>query len=322
MGDSNVEFLDMKPREMDFREEVIRGLTSSPKKIPPRFFYDAHGSELFEKITTTDAYYVTKAEEEILSTQGDDISSVIGSGATMIELGSGNSHKTVTLISSLRSPSAYVLIDISAESVRTSAKRLSKMFPGMRIISVCADYLGIDHLPGVDQESRKVIVFLGSTIGNMDLERARDFMHNISEKMDKGDGMLVGVDLQKDEEVLSTAYNDPEGYTAQFNLNLLNRIRRELHSNIDSRDFVHRAFYNREKSRIEMHLQSVRHHDVTVDGVSIHFSKGETIHTENSYKYSVEGFRDLAGDAGFTIEKYWTDSREYFALFYIKKVIE
>lgn len=319
MTAENVEFIDMKPELASFRDEVLQGLSKNPKRIPPKFFYDDRGSELFVKITRTPEYYVTRTEEEILGKFGEEISETIGKGTFVIEYGSGNSEKTSMLISSLDSPFAYVLIDISSDAVRNSADLLSSRFPDLKIISICADYLRMHEIPEQDPNRKKVIVFLGSTIGNFEPDDAKGFLELVQSELNDGDGMLVGVDLRKDVKTLNAAYNDSEGYTARFNLNLLRRIGKELETDINPEKFAHKAYYNRELGRIEMHLVSLENQEVMIEGMKFRFDRGETIHTESSYKYTVEDFSRLAEKSGLKVKKNWQDSRGYFSLLYLTK---
>lgn len=319
MEKSNIEFFDMKPRLADFRQDVLEGLARNPKKIPPKFFYDEKGSRLFESITETEEYYVTRTEEEILRACSEEISSSIGENRYIIEYGSGNSNKTRTLIRSLKNPAAYALIDISNDAVQRSAERLSTEFPDLKIISICADYLRMGEIPDIPGRPQRVIVFLGSTIGNFEPDNAGKFLDLCAHDMNEGEGLLVGVDMKKDAEVLNRAYNDSKGYTADFNLNLLWRIKRELRTDLDPATFFHRAYYNEEAGRIEMHLVSTVDQDVMVENRTFHFREGESIHTENSYKYSVEEFTTLVNSSGLRIDKVWKDPRSYFGLFYLKK---
>lgn len=319
MNRGSVEFVDMKPRMADFRNEILHGLSETPKRIPPKFFYDERGSRLFESITETGEYYVTKAEEEIIRDNGDDISEQIGENRYVIEYGSGNSQKTRLLIESLKSPKAYALIDISHDAVQRSAENLSSTFPDLRVISICADYLRMGEIPDIDGMPKRVIVFLGSTIGNFEPENACKFLDLCAHDMNEGEGMLVGVDMKKDLDVLNSAYNDSAGYTAEFNLNLLWRIKRELKTDIDPDKFSHRAFFNEDLGRIEMHLVSDVEQDVDIEGKIFHFDRGESIHTENSYKYSIEQFSRLAQSSGLRVRKFWKDSRDYFSLFFLVK---
>lgn len=322
MAEKSVEFIDLKPELANFREEVIKGLSRSPKMIPPKFFYDEAGSELFNKITSTSEYYVTNVEEEILSTHGMEIAEAIGPETMVIEYGSGNSRKTVTLISSLINPAAYVLVDISPDAVQSSGQELSRKFPGLRVVSICADYLMMDEIPIMDEARKKVIVFLGSTLGNYEPDSARRFLEECHDELGPNDGMLIGVDLKKDVEVLNRAYNDSQGFTEQFNLNLLWRVKRELDTDINPEKFSHRAFYNEEKGRIEMHLVSCEDQSVAVNGNVFHFEEGETIHTESSYKYTIEQFMELAESSGLKVDRMWKDSRGFFGLFYLNKIPE
>ncbi len=319
MNEGQIEFIDMKPKLADFRKGVLDGLSSDPKTISPKFFYDREGSELFEKITTTPEYYVTNAEESILAKYGDEIAEEIGSEAYVIEYGSGKSNKTRILISQLEDPAAYALIDISSAAVQASAEHLSSIYPGLRVISICADYLEMDEIPSIPGSKGKVIVFFGSTLGNFEPTDADAFLKHCADSMTGKDGMLLGVDFIKSEDVLNRAYNDEEGYTAKFNLNLLERIRRRLDSDVDPAKFRHKAFYNSGKNRIEMHLESLEDQDVSVEGKKFHFGTGETIHTENSYKFSQEQIRKMAENSGLRTVRMWTDDNGYFGLFFLRK---
>lgn len=295
---------------MSFREDVIAGLSAPQKSIPPKYFYDAAGSRLFERICRLPEYYLTRAELSLTRKNIDSIARFAGKGCQLIEYGSGESIKTRLLIRALR-PSAYVPIDISESALRAAARRLGREFPWLEILPLAADFSRPVEVPGVRPYARRAVYFPGSTIGNLTPEQAHAFL-----RVSRGQAarMLVGVDVRKDANLLHEAYNDAQGVTGAFNLNLLKRINEELHGNFDLRRFAHYAFYNPAAGRIEMHLVSLARQAVRVGAHRFEFDVGESIHTENSYKYSVEGFRALAAAAGFQAKRLWTDRKGLFAL--------
>jgi L-histidine Nalpha-methyltransferase len=292
----------------NFLDDVIAGLSLPQKTLPPKYFYDDAGSRLFERICRLPEYYVTRAELALTRRHIAGIVRFAGKGCELIEYGSGESLKTRFLIRALR-PSAYLPVDISRVALREAAERLSREFPGLDIVPVNADFMRPIKLPR--PRSPRVVYFPGSTIGNLTPEEAHAFL-----SMTRGQAarMLVGVDLRKDANVLHAAYNDSRRVTAAFNLNLLARINRELGADFDLARFAHYAFYNAAAGRIEMHLVSLARQSVRIGRHRFGFDKGESIHTENSYKYSVEGFRELAARAGYATRKTWTDQRELCAL--------
>ena len=295
---------------MSFREDVIAGLSAPQKSIPPKYFYDAAGSRLFERICRLPEYYLTRAELALTRKNLSSIARFAGRGCQLIEYGSGESLKTRLLIRALR-PAAYVPVDISESALRAAARRLGREFPWLEILPLAADFSRPVEVPGVRPYGRRVAYFPGSTIGNLTPEQAHAFL-----RVSRGQAarMLVGVDVRKDANVLHEAYNDSQGVTAAFNLNLLKRINGELHGNFDLRKFAHYAFYNSAAARIEMHLVALERHAVRIGSHRFEFDVGESIHTENSYKYSLQGFRTLARAAGFEAKKLWTDRRGLFAL--------
>ena len=295
---------------MSFREDVIAGLSAPQKSIPPKYFYDAAGSRLFERICRLPEYYLTRAELSLTRKNLPSITRFAGTGCQLIEYGSGESLKTRLLIRALR-PSAYVPVDISRSALDAAVSRMKKDFPWLRVMPVVGDFSRPLELPQVRPYARRAAYFPGSTIGNLSPEQAHAFL-----SMSRGQAarMLVGVDVRKDATVLHAAYNDARGVTAAFNLNLLKRINRELRGNFDPRKFAHYAFYNPDAGRIEMHLVSLARQAVRVGAHRFELDVGESIHTENSYKYSVEGFRALAAAAGFRAKRLWTDRRGLFAL--------
>jgi dimethylhistidine N-methyltransferase len=290
------------------KEDVIAGLSRPQKSLPPKYFYDAKGSQLFERICRLPEYYVTRAELALTRRHLASIARFAGKGCELIEYGSGESLKTRLLIRALR-PAAYLPVDISAAALEAATERLSREFPWLRIAPVHGDFSRPVELP--PSRARRVVYFPGSTIGNLTPEEAHGFL-----SMSRGQAarMLVGVDLKKDASILHAAYNDSRKVTAAFNLNLLARINRELGADFDLGRFAHYAFYNPDLGRVEMHLISLVRHTVRLGRHRFPFDIGESIHTENSYKYSIYEFRSLAAKAGFSGEKVWTDAKSLFAL--------
>jgi L-histidine N-alpha-methyltransferase len=294
--------------EPEFFSDVLAGLSRPHKALSPKYFYDAKGSHLFERICRLPEYYLTRAELALTRRHLGSIARFAGSGCELIEYGSGESLKTRLLIRALR-PAAYLPVDISAAALEAATQRLSREFPWLRIAPIHGDFSRPVELPA--SRGRRVIYFPGSTIGNLMPDEAHAFL-----SMSRGQAarMLVGVDLKKDANILHAAYNDSRHVTAAFNLNLLARINRELGADFDLRRFSHYAFYNAPHGRIEMHLISLRKQRVRIGRHRFAFERGESIHTENSYKYSIESFRALAAHAGFSQEKCWTDRKGLFAL--------
>jgi dimethylhistidine N-methyltransferase len=317
-----VQLIDFSPvvnHKEQFRDEVILGLLQDRKSIPPRFFYDRKGSELFEKICEQPEYYPTRTEKAILESHVGEIVERIGTQATLIELGSGASVKTRLLLNELADPCAYVPIDISRDFLIQSSQELAQEYAGLPVLPVWADYTGT--LSRLEREladhSKKVLFFPGSTIGNMEPSQAEVFLKDCSWFLGhsgESGKMLVGFDLVKSPKILDAAYNDAAGVTAAFNLNLLERMNRELSATFDLSRFEHRAFFNAQDSRIEMHLLSREAQVVEVGGRQIAFRPEETIHTENSYKYTMERFQAMAQATGFNCEKIWTDPKNWFAV--------
>ena len=307
--------VNLNPAVDRFLDDVLAGLAAAPKALPPKYFYDARGCALFEAICELPEYYPTRVELALMADHAQAMAAQLPSGCTLIEFGSGASRKTEALLQTLR-PEVYVPVDIAIEALRDSTARLAVKFPQLRMTAVCADYMQPLQAPALAQLSgkRRVIYFPGSTIGNLTPEEARTFLRRGGRLAGVGGAMLIGVDLKKDPQALHAAYNDAQGVTAEFNLNLLRRINRELAADFDLDCFRHIAFYNAVAGRIEMHLESVRAQTVTVGGRTFAFAAGERIHTENSYKYSVAEFQRLAQDAGFRPQQAWVDSGQRFAV--------
>jgi dimethylhistidine N-methyltransferase len=292
----------------DFLSDVVAGLSLPQKSLPPKYFYDAAGSRLFERICRLPEYYLTRAELALTRRHMAALARFAGRGCELIEYGSGESLKTRLLIRALR-PAAYLPVDISAAALRAAAQRLYREFPWLRIAPVQGDFSRPLEIPLLKKP--RVVYFPGSTIGNLTYEEAHGFL-----SMSRGVApkMLVGVDRKKDPVRLHAAYNDAAGVTAAFNLNMLARINRELGADFDLQRFSHYAFYNAALGRVEMHLVSLARQVVRLRRHRFAFDVGESVHTENSYKYSVEDFRTLARDAGFAGKKIWTDRKGLFAV--------
>jgi dimethylhistidine N-methyltransferase len=298
-----------------FAVDALAGLKATPKRMPAKYFYDAVGSELFEAITELPEYYPTRCEMKILRDHGKEIGKVIPEGAALIEFGSGSTKKVRILLKGAPKLAAYVPVDICAEMVEEEAKELKADRPHLPIFPVVADICTKFDLPVAARNApARVGFFPGSTIGNFESHEAAAFLRNAGEILGEGAVLIVGVDLIKAPEILNSAYNDKKGVTAKFNKNLLTRMNRELEANFKLETFEHHAFYNRERNRVEMHLASLKRQKVRVAGETIDFRAGETIHTENSYKYSTDSLNALASGVGWTQIKVWTDPKNYFAV--------
>ncbi len=305
------------PEAADFLADVIAGLSAKPRSLPCKYFYDERGAALFQKICELPEYYITRTEIDILDRNRADIASGLGPNIELIGLGTGAGTKTRILIEALESPAVYIPVDISEKQLRESNALFRKIFPDLEILPVCADYLQPVVLPSPRRKAlRNVVYFPGSTIGNFEPNEAVEFLRRIAAVCGENGGLLIGVDLKKDVNVIATAYNDSAGVTAQFNLNLLERISRELGADFDVDQWQHRAIYNSSAGRIEMHLISEIDQFVHVDERKFHFRRGEKIITEFSYKYAPEEFAALAGHAGFKFIRMWTDEARLFGVFY------
>ena len=291
----------------EFAADVIAGLAAKPKYLPPKYFYDLTGSGLFDRITTLAEYYPTRSELGLLTKHAPDIASLFPQSSALIEFGSGSSRKARILLRAAASVEAYVPVDISGDFLREDAARLRRDFPHLSIIPVVADFTAMSGLPAEIAAMPRAGFFPGSTIGNFEPHEACAFLRRAAGILGPGSVLIVGIDLEKAPDILYRAYNDAEGVTAKFNLNLLVRINRELGGNFDLGAFEHHAFYNAERHRIEMHLASTRRQRVRIGDTIVEFRVGETIHTENSYKYSVESFQALALGSGWSPLKVWTD---------------
>jgi dimethylhistidine N-methyltransferase len=303
-------------RTASFAADVTAGLTSRPKQLPPRYFYDALGSALFVAITELPEYYVTRTETDILRRHAGEIARAAGPMSRLIELGSGNAQKTQLLIDAIaaRQPElVFQPIDVDATVLESSGREVAMRFPSVTVDAICGDYRDIASVG--TSTGRTLALFLGSSIGNLDHDDATALLRDVRRVLAPGDSFLIGFDLIKDKRIIEAAYNDALGVTACFNLNLLTRINRELAGNFDLKSFSHRAFLNEKESRIEMHLVSDRRQAVRVEALKldVEFQSGETIHTENSYKYETRQIDAFAAAAGFRVDGRWTDAQGWFA---------
>jgi len=302
-----------------FADHVVNGLGDDPKWLSAKYFYDAAGSDLFEQITQLPEYYPTRTELAILSENARAIAASIPLAAALVEFGAGSSRKARILLAAAPQIAAYVPVDISPELLAQEASRVRHDMPHVAVFPVAADFTRDFDLPAQIRNRPHVGFFPGSTIGNFEPEDATEFLRQAGRVLGSGATMIVGVDRIKDEAVLNAAYDDAAGVTARFNLNILRRMNRELGGDFDLAAFRHRAFYNAADHRIEMHLESLHAQTVHVAGRNFSFAKGETIHTENSYKYTIESFRALAETAGWRPVATWTDAHDYFAVHVLKQ---
>jgi dimethylhistidine N-methyltransferase len=299
----------------EFLAHVHEGLALPQKQLSCKYLYDKRGSELFDQICELEEYYPTRTEMAIMEERVDEMADRIGPRCMLIELGSGSSLKTRILLDHLDDLAGYVPIDISGEYLQGVAERLQKEFPQLPVYPVAADYTRDIELPEeVRAASNRVAYFPGSTIGNFVRAEARAFLERLRPLMGSGGGLLIGVDLKKDPAVLERAYDDAAGVTAAFNLNILDRINRELDGAFDLNAFRHRAIYNPEAGRVEMHIESLGDQEVDVGGETFAFEAGETIWTECSHKYTLEEFADLASEAGLEVRQVWTDADNLFSV--------
>ncbi|MDR6114565.1 MULTISPECIES: L-histidine N(alpha)-methyltransferase [unclassified Sphingomonas] len=297
-----------------FRADVLAGLERRPRAIPARWFYDRKGSELFEAITDLPEYYPTRAETAILKTICPDLVAHVGKGRAVVEFGSGSSTKTPVLLRCVE-PSAYVPIDISGDFLRESARNLQQAFPDLPIHPLEGDFMHPLALPAMVAEAPKLGFFPGSTIGNMTPAMATDLLRAMRGSLGEGAMLLIGMDRAKSSEILVPAYDDAQGVTAAFNRNLLDRINRELDGTIPVEDFRHRAVWNDDRSRIEMHLAAIRDVAFTIEGRPFAMAAGETIHTENSHKYGPRDAKILLRAGGWTPVAQWSDPDDMFAVY-------
>ncbi|MDX1381357.1 MAG: L-histidine N(alpha)-methyltransferase [Xanthomonadales bacterium] len=317
---SEVRLLDLHPPRSDFRADVLEGLRSPEKSISPMYFYDAAGSALFDAITDLPEYYPTRTELAIMDAHLDEMADLAGPGVSVIEFGAGSGLKTRQLLAGLHDPIAYVPVEISREFLLESAESIAAEFPELQVLPVCADFTRPFQLPEPDPlPLRNLVYFPGSTIGNFTRAEARNLLQVMHTEAAEGGALLIGVDLRKDRSTLERAYNDDAGVTAGFNLNLLERMNRELGAEFDPGSFEHRATWNPAAGRIEMRLVSRANQQVNVAGQAIDFAAGEAILTEYSHKYELDEFAGLAAGAGFAVAQVWTDPDRLFSVQFLTR---
>ena len=298
--------------------EVVEGLSLTPKRLPSKLFYDIKGSALFDDICKLDEYYPTRTELKIMENNIEEMSTLLGKGTLLIELGSGSSIKIRLLLDNIPGLAGYVPVDISSEHLVQSANELKELYPHIDIFPLAADYTKDFKLPEIDKPyDHKAVYYPGSTIGNFTPSKAKEFLERIAKICGRNGGIIIGVDLKKDKKILEAAYNDKKGVTAAFNLNMLEHINNELNSDFDLNKFQHFAFFNNKESRIEMHLISKENQNVYLNDKTIHFERDESILTEYSYKYTLESFAELVSDY-FEVRKVWVDESRLFSIQYLR----
>jgi len=303
----------------DFLKDVIEGLGKNPKTLKPKYFYDNRGAQLFTEICTTPEYYPTRTEIKILNQNAEDIASQIGDNTALIEYGSGALEKIKILLNFLKEPVGLIPVDISEDQLFVSAKNLENLYPNLEILPVAADFTKPIPIPGFSQPPKKYLAFFpGSTIGNFEPDLAIQFLQGVTKTIGLDGLLLIGFDLKKDIETLLAAYDDQRGVTASFNKNLLSRVNGELGGNFNLNTFEHVARYNENKGRIEMHLKSTMDQTVSINKELFEFLEGETIHTENCYKFTKESFTAMSSKAGLSPVKTWTDDKNLFAVMLLR----
>ncbi|MHC4446633.1 MAG: L-histidine N(alpha)-methyltransferase [Planctomycetota bacterium] len=308
---------DLSAESGVFLRDVLKGLGRTPKQLPCKYFYDQRGSELFDQICELDEYYLTRTELAIMRAHAAEMAVRIGPRCLLIEPGSGSSRKTRVLLGHLEEVAAYVPVDISGEHMTRWAEALAADFPGLSVVPVHADFSAEFSLPEVPSARRSVVYFPGSTIGNFQPNAAVSLIERMARLVGTHGGLLIGIDRKKDTAVLEAAYNDESGVTRAFNLNILHRIQNELDAEIEVDQFDHRAFYNETEGRIEIHLVSRVDQVIRLDGTEFELAAGETIHTENSYKYDLADFDRITFRGGFERQAIWSDPKAYFSVLYL-----
>ena len=310
---ANLRFHEMPAPPQDEVQELLQGLREDQPRLSPRFFYDERGSKLFDRITQTPEYYPTRTEKQILATHLADMMAAAGNAAVLVEPGSGNCEKAAPFIRD-HEVRHYVPIEISGDFLVASCQRLMERFPDLSVDAVCADFTRCGRLPEAIPAKRRLLFFPGSTIGNFDPRQAQILLRRFAGLVGPGGHLLIGVDLKKETALLNAAYNDAERLTEAFNLNVLRHLNRRFHCDFQLADFAHRAFYNESLGRVEMHLEATRDTAVHIDGQRLVFSRNQTIHTENSWKYTLDEFKALADSAGLANRSVWTDDRAQFSV--------
>ena len=321
----NLDFIDyLNTEEKDIiseeKEELINGLkNSNQKRLNPKYFYDERGSILFEKITKSKDYYPTKKEMEILDKKNKKIKKELPAGSSIIEFGAGSNKKIKKLLEILDSPSECISIDISRTFLLENSKKLANEFPNLKVTAISADFNHKFEFQKIQNITKpKIGFFPGSTIGNFSKKEAKQMLVKFKKNLKSENYLVIGVDLKKDKSILERAYNDSEGITAKFNKNIFSSLNSKFGSNFNENNFEHNAFFNSEKSRIEMHLVNRVKHSVRIFDKKIDFKVGETIHTENSYKYTYKSFERLSESAGYKIQSFFSDEKSFFGIFILK----
>ena len=313
---TQVTITDLKPKLGDFKADVLEGLKASPKKLSPMYFYDQTGSQIFDEICQLPEYYPTRTETAILKEQADILDETLGNPCVLIEYGSGSSIKIEQLLKNSKKIATYVPIDISFEHLKESVHQLAESFPNLPIEAYCANYNDPEAIEQItlNEAHQKTIFFPGSTLGNLETEEAIGLLSNAKKLIGSTGKIILGTDLLKDPDRLIAAYDDASGVTARFNLNLLERINREVDHAFDLNNFKHEARFNSDKKRMEMHLVARRAHEIEILGTNIKFAEGESIHTECSHKYNREILEEICTKVGMSIEQFLTDKDEDFAV--------
>jgi len=312
-----VTFHDHKPKTLSLHDAVLDGLSREDKRIPPKFFYDARGSKLFERICEQPEYYPPSVECDMLGGLADEIAQLAGRGRLLIEPGAGSAAKVRLLLDALR-PAAFVPMDISFDFLKSAATQLAGEYPWLPVHATCVDFSHSLPVPEAAPDAPRLLFFPGSSLGNFDRAEAGAFLSRVRDTIGSDGMLLIGVDTKKDEAVLNAAYNDAAGITAEFNRNLIHRMRRELDLQVDPDTFEHKAFYNAEAGRIEMHLVSREPQHIELDGKRFRLAEGESLHTENSYKYAPEEFLSMAAGCGLQPLRYWLDEQRLFAIYLLR----
>jgi L-histidine Nalpha-methyltransferase len=319
----SVTLSDQGPAHDEFLRAVVAGLSASPKTLPTSFLYDQQGSRLFDEICQQPEYYLTRCEQEIMDRHAGDMAQVIGPDALVVEYGSGASQKTRALLAELELPAAYVPLDISTEFLVEVAERINQTFPHLEVLPLAADFNKPFLLPSPTRKAKRTIVYFpGSTIGNFTFEQARAMLQGIAELIGRDGALLIGIDLRKAPEILNAAYDDAAGVTRRFILNILARMQRELHADLDLKAFRYRNFWNDEKSRMEMTLVSESDQIIRVNGEQFAIAAEEIITVEYSYKYDESRFSEMAREAGLMLQRRWTDREDFFSVAYLEPIHE
>ncbi|MEN8168642.1 MAG: L-histidine N(alpha)-methyltransferase [Pseudomonadota bacterium] len=312
--EKRVSFYDYKPGALSLHDAVVDGLSKPYKSIPPKFFYNERGSRLFDRICKQPEYYLPTIERKMLEQRATEIASLTGQGRVVIEPGAGSAAKVRLLLDSLR-PSAFIPMDICFEYLKSAATRLVDDYPWLPVHAACVDFTHSLPIPGITPGGSRLLFFPGSSIGNFERLEAGQFLSMIHRVLGSDGMLLIGVDTKKSESILNAAYNDEAGVTAEFNLNLVHRMRDDLGMDCDPMCFSHKAFYNKMDGRVEMHLVSREIQNLRFNGYRFEFAAGETLHTENSYKYSPTDFLQLAATSGFREVRHWVDDEGLFAIY-------